>query len=84
MSRNGAWGYAIARDIREGTLPTAEVCLCAVCRRMLFEGDVLADNRVYKLGELAYIELAHVACAQADDSGVPWTWDEPEDLVPGF
>lgn len=74
--RNQAWGIAVSREIREGTQALkAEVCLCAVCRRMLYDVDSLADHYVYKLGELAYIELAHVACAKADDSGTPWTWD---------
>lgn len=40
-----------------------EICLCAICREMLFEGDELVDQRVYKCGELSYINLAHAECA---------------------
>jgi len=39
-----------------------EICLCASCRNMLYEGDDLVDNVVMKCGELHYIELAHKNC----------------------
>lgn len=39
------------------------VTLCAICSSELREGEALAENPVYKLGELNYIELAHVDCA---------------------
>jgi len=42
------------------------ICLCAICEKMLFEGDALGDNFVYDFeGDLDYIELAHAACAPA-------------------
>ena len=40
-----------------------EICLCSICQEMLYEGDKLVDNKVFKSGELSYIELAHEACA---------------------
>ena len=51
--------------------------LCAICRENLQGAESVADHWVYKLGELAYIELAHGACAQAknDSSLNSWTWD---------
>ncbi len=53
-----------------------ELCLCAFCREILYAGDALADNYVYKLGELSYIELAHRECAKvsAPDSA-SWCWE---------
>ena len=39
-----------------------EICLCASCRNMLYEGDDLLDNVVMKCCELHYIELAHKNC----------------------
>lgn len=52
--------------------------LCAICRENLQGAESVAEHPVYKLGELSYIELAHVACAQAEDLDKPmfaWTWD---------
>lgn len=39
-----------------------EICLCAACEKMMFEGDDMVQNPVIKCGELSYIELAHRAC----------------------
>lgn len=40
-----------------------EICLCAFCRKMLYEGDEMAQHPVYKCGELSYVSLAHKECA---------------------
>jgi len=45
--------------------------LCAFCRQPIaHDGDgwleKVADHPVYKLGELAYIEIAHTLCAPWD------------------
>lgn len=50
-----------------------EICLCAICREMLVEGDLLVDQKVFKNGELSYINLAHVECAPE------WAEDDCED-----
>lgn len=39
-----------------------EICLCAACNAMMFEGDDMVQHPVIKMGELDYIELAHRAC----------------------
>lgn len=44
------------------------ICACAVCGKPIFEGSPMADHKVYKLGELAYIELAHLDCAKAENA----------------
>ena len=44
------------------------VCACAVCRRDIFEGDKMGDHKVFKCGELSYIELAHHDCAVAENA----------------
>ena len=56
--------------------------LCAVCRVTLLGAIALADHAVYKCGELSYIELAHVGCAEADNAerdalygADGWRWD---------
>lgn len=44
------------------------VCLCGVCGAEIFEGDKMADHRIYYVeGDLAYIELAHEDCAVYDN-----------------
>lgn len=47
------------------TTDRTEICLCAVCREMLYEGDELVEQRVMDKidGSLDYINLAHIACA---------------------
>lgn len=42
---------------------------CAICNASLAECEVgeVADNPIYKMGELDSIELAHTACAVADN-----------------
>ena len=51
---------------------------CSICSKPLpgvLHGAEIADKRIYKLGELAYIELAHMECVKkADDSDV-WRTD---------
>ena len=37
--------------------------LCSVCRVQLTEEDKLAEQRVFKNGELQYIELHHQKCS---------------------
>ncbi|MEM4258084.1 MAG: hypothetical protein QXL17_02895 [Candidatus Thermoplasmatota archaeon] len=59
-----------------------EICACAVCGKMLIEGDQLADLKVYDFdGELDHILLAHQDCAA--QAGGDWEWDtrgiEPEE-----
>ena len=49
---------------------------CAICGdgidEAMFGTGQLADNKVYKLGELAYIELAHTECTK----GYQWgAWE---------
>ena len=59
-----------------------DICLCAICRDMLHEGDQLADCKVYKNGELSYIELAHRDCAilaTEEDGATGWEWGQLED-----
>lgn len=43
------------------------VCACDVCRRDIYDGDAMADHKVFKCGELSYIALAHKDCAIADN-----------------
>ena len=53
---------------------------CSLCHQVL-DGPVV-DLPIYKLGELDYIELAHLECAK--DS--PWDWrgmDAPGTWVAG-
>ena len=45
--------------------------MCAVCSTVLGP-EPLADKPIYKMGELAYIELAHKACVI---SMAGWDWD---------
>lgn len=44
------------------------ICACAVCRGNLRDGDALAENEVWKCGELQYIELAHTKCGIRDNA----------------
>lgn len=44
------------------------ICLCAGCREMLYEGDELVQQCVYKLGRLSYIELGHKNCCPNFDN----------------
>jgi hypothetical protein len=56
-----------------------EICLCACCMEMLYEGDHLADHKKFDFdGEIDYIELAHILCARIDNVEHPgyWEWDE--------
>ena len=57
---------------------TTEICTCAECGKMMFEGDDLVQNPVYKCGELSYIELAHRACIPAWAVNDDWGPDELE------
>lgn len=57
-----------ANEADAADLLATQICLCGVCREMLYDGDPLADHEVYKCGELEYIELAHVACAVKDNA----------------
>ena len=52
------------------------ICSCAVCGKDLIQGDHLADGKVYKMGELSYISLAHVACVKGLPNTDGWEWDE--------
>lgn len=61
--------------------PTETICLCACCgnpvtRGQAKEGDI-ADHKVYKCGELSYIEIAHKYCAKRDTEMREgyWEWD---------
>jgi len=44
------------------------VCNCSVCERPIYEsqldGETVDENRVYKCGELQYIELFHTKCQE--------------------
>jgi hypothetical protein len=44
------------------------VCSCSVCDEPIYEsqldGETVDENRVYKCGELQYIELFHATCAE--------------------
>lgn len=52
------------------------ICACAVCREDMYKGDILADHWVEKYGELQYIELAHLECAQrVDPDNSYWLYD---------
>lgn len=60
---------------RNNTAAMTEICLCAVCRKMLFEGDKLADHFKYDFGgELDYIELVHLQCGVDDNVLHPDYW----------
>jgi hypothetical protein len=57
------------------------ICLCACCRNPITKAQAkdkdIADHKVYKCGELSYIELAHKYCAKKDTE-MPkgyWEWD---------
>lgn len=55
-----------------------EICLCAGCYEMMFEGDDIVQCPIYKMGELDYIELAHRACIPQwaeFDNWEPSEWD---------
>lgn len=48
---------------------------CSLCEEPLPDeivGDELADKFIYKCGELAYIELAHIECAKKADDKSAW------------
>jgi len=49
---------------------------CALCSAWLPNSspDALREHRVLKLGELQYIELAHVGCAELDNNVTPGYW----------
>lgn len=62
-----------------------EISACALCRAPLpldsREGagvprgaDQMRQHHVLKLGELQYIELAHVECAALDPHATPGYW----------
>lgn len=56
---------------------------CCICGERLahdLPSRELAQNEVYKCGELRYIELAHRDCAISDDSGIEWDYDEPDSI----
>lgn len=45
-----------------------EICLCAVCMTMLYEGDKMKEHIKYEFdGEVDYIELAHEGCGSKDN-----------------
>ena len=48
---------------------------CAICWDTLGDEGPLADKFIYKLGELAYIELAHLECAKKADDCDLWRTD---------
>jgi hypothetical protein len=57
------------------------LCLCAVCRQGIHEDTPpaeVAENRVYKCGDLSYIELAHRECAVRHnlETGYGWEWEQ--------
>lgn len=53
-----------------------KICACAICAKILYEGDKLADLKVFKCGELSYIALAHESCAkEANDKAGQKIWE---------
>lgn len=54
-----------------GGLNVTAICLCSVCRKMLYEGDRIADLKVFKCGELDEILLAHEDCAASANRSFP-------------
>jgi hypothetical protein len=45
------------------------ICSCSVCRDGCYNSQELADHYVYDIeGNLDYIEIAHQACAKADNA----------------
>jgi len=44
------------------------VCHCSVCSKPIAQDEPMADHKVHKLGELAYIELAHRECGLQDNA----------------
>ena len=55
------------------------ICCCAFCREHIYEGDKMADKKVFDFeGDLDYIELAHVECAKFEigiNGYKGWEWD---------
>ncbi len=43
------------------------VCICPFCEKAIWNHELynqeVAENKIYKCGELSYIELAHIDCA---------------------
>lgn len=59
-------------------LITNVVCGCSVCGKDILKGEPMADYKVFKFGELDEIDLAHKACAVADNAANPargWKWE---------
>jgi hypothetical protein len=57
--------------LKKGTdMTTAIACYCPLCDLPIWEASFargeVADNHVFKCGELSYIELAHAKCARND------------------
>ncbi len=55
--------------------------LCSICREDIPKADFIgglkvADNHIYKAGELSSIELAHTKCAKESDHSDDWSWNE--------
>jgi len=51
---------------------------CSICQEPLpdeLKGNRIADKFIYKHGELAYIELAHLECAKKADDCDIWRTD---------
>ena len=59
----------------QNTLVFCPLCRIPITDDMFGKG-LVADNWVYKCGELHYIELAHLACAKEDNAANPdrWQW----------
>jgi len=51
---------------------------CSLCEEplpaVLHQGEI-ADKYIYKMDELAYIELAHIECAKRADDKSAWRTD---------
>lgn len=58
--------------------------LCGYCREDLVGTpvDEMADHKVYKLGELNYIELAHLDCVRSMTSPGKLLWGWESDILP--
>jgi hypothetical protein len=60
-------------------IPETYCCICGERLAHDLQPHELAENSVFKCGELSYIELAHRACAVTDDSGIEWDCDAQSD-----
>jgi hypothetical protein len=67
------------RGAKKMAIPETYCCICGERLAHDLQPHELAENNVFKCGELSYIELAHRACAVAEDgSGIEWDYDALE------